>query len=252
MLTDAMRQLIRQTIDHAQRWSDGVDHTVAAGLLTASGQIALGLNTYHFLGGPCGEMSALSNHASTIPDDPIVAVAAAYGPTGDLIAPCGKCRQVFFDLDPTIQFMVRDTNGLTARTVQELLPFAYDWRDAQRPQRIYMWEGYEPAIRSGANQQTIRLDDPFRSGPAELVFEKDNGEVVSIPATVTNVRSVARSELTDDDAKRDGFATLRDLHAALERHYPDLQASTTIDIVAFKLTEHARVRDRALGRSQLP
>lgn len=233
MLTDELRQLAHKARGHAQRWSDDADHTVAAGLLTESGRVILGMNSYHFLGGPCGEVAALSNHASTAPDDPIVAVAAAYGPTGDIIAPCGKCRQVFFDLSPATLFIVREPNGLTTRTAEELLPFAYDWRAAERPQRIYMWEGYESVIRSGTKQQTIRIDDPFRPGPADLVFEKDGGDVVSIAASVTAVRSVARSELTEDDAKRDGFNSLSALHAALDRHYPGLQPSSGVDVVSF-------------------
>lgn len=237
MLTDDLRQLVHETINHARRWNDDADHTVAGSVLTESGQVVLGLNTYHFLGGPCGEVAALSNHASTAPDEPIAAVAAAYGPTGDIIAPCGKCRQIFFDTSPSIRFVVREANGLTARTAEELLPFAYDWRAAERPQRIYMWEGYESVIRAGQKRQTIRIDDPFRPGPADLVFEKGSGEVVIIAATVTDVRSVPRSELTVDDAKRDGFDTLSDLNAALDQHYPGLQASSTIDIVAFTLSK---------------
>lgn len=210
---------------------------MAAGLLTESGRVILGMNTYHFLGGPCGEIAALSNHASTAPDDPIVAVVAVYGPTGDIIAPCGKCRQVIFDLSPAILFIVREPNGLTTRTAEELLPFAYDWRAAERPQKIYMWEGYESVIRSGTKQQTIRIDDPFRPGPADLVFEKEDGDVVSIAASVTAVRSVARNELTEDDAKRDGFDSLSDLHAALDQHYPGLQPSSGIDVVSFELRD---------------
>lgn len=233
MLTSELRKLARETINHAQLWNDDADHTVAAGLLTDSGRVILGTNTYHFLGGPCGEVVALSNHASTAPDDPIVAVVAAYGPTGDIIAPCGKCRQVFYDLSPTIQFIVREPNGLTTKTADELLPFAYDWRASERPQQIYMWEGYEAAIRSGAKQQTVRIDDPFHPGPAQLVFEKSDGATVYMQATVTAVRSVARNELTVDDARQDGFESLSDLHAALDQHYPGLQASTEIDVVSF-------------------
>lgn len=238
MLTNELRHLAHETRDHAQRWNDDADHTVAAGLLTESGRVILGMNTYHFLGGPCGEVAALSNHASTAPADPIVAVAAAYGPTGDIIAPCGKCRQVIYDLSPAIHFIVREPNGLTTRTAAELLPFAYDWRAAELPQKIYMWEGYESVIRSGTKQQTIRIDDPFRLGPADLVFEKEDGDVVSIAASVTAVRSVSRNELTEEDAKLDGFDSLSDLHAALDQHYPGLQPSSGIDVVSFD------VRDR--------
>lgn len=177
----------------------------------------------------------MSNHASTSPDDAIVAAVAVYGPTGEVIPPCGKCRQIFFDLSPAIHFIVRDPSGLTTRTAGELLPFAYDSRAAERPQKIYMWEGYESMIRNGTKHQTIRIDDPFRPGPADLVFEKENGDVVVLAAKVTDVCSMARNELTEDDAKRDGFSSLDDLNAALSQHYPDLSPSHPVDVVSFEL-----------------
>lgn len=34
-------------------------------------------------------------------------IAAIYGPTGQVISPCEKCRQVLFDRDPAIQCVVR-------------------------------------------------------------------------------------------------------------------------------------------------
>lgn len=241
MINNDLRALVRSTAEHARQWSDGEDHTVAAGLLTASGEVVLGLNTYHFLGGPCGEIAALSNYASSRPDDPIVAVAAVHGPTGAVIAPCGKCRQVLFDIDPSIDFVVREANGLTTRTAAELLPFAYDWRAAEQPQRLYMWEGYEQLVRSGAKTQTIRVDDPFRPGPVEVVFEKETGEVVTLPATITDVRSISRADATEEIAVRDGFSSLDDLHDALDAHYPGLAADDRLDIVRFALAmdDHA-------------
>lgn len=236
MLTDDLRGLVRRAVRHARRWNDDADHTVAAALLTGSGQIVLGMNTYHFLGGPCGEIAALSNHAATAPDDPIVAVAAVHGPTGEVIPPCGKCRQILHDISPAIDVVVREPSGLTTRTAAELLPLAYDWREANRPQKVYMWEGYESAIRSGTKRQTVRVDDPFRPGPAELVFEKESGEVVSLPATVTTVRATAREQLAEVDATRDGFDSLAELQAALDVHYPGLPPTAAVDIVEFELT----------------
>lgn len=244
MLTADDRRLVHDVREHAQRWNDDADHTVAAGLLTESGRIILGLNTFHFLGGPCGEIAALSNHASTAPEDPIVSVAAARGAHGEIISPCGKCRQVLFDVSPEIRFIVREPNGLTVRTARELLPFAYDWHAADLPQQIYLWEGYEPTVRSGAKRQTIRVDDPFHAGPAHLVFEKDSpehdgpdtpGSRVIIDATITSVRSVRRDELTDQDARLDGFESLDELQSALDRHYPGLTVSATVDLVSFEL-----------------
>lgn len=166
----------------------------------------------------------------------MVAVAAVYGPTADVLPPCGKCRQVLFDLDPSIACIVRTAKGDAAVPVRELLPYAFDWRAVEAgPQRIYMWEGYEELIRSGAKRQTIRIDDPFRVGPAEVVFEKESLEVTTIPAIVTNVRTVERSGLTELDAQRDGFDTLADLHAALDQHYPGLADDDTADLVTFEV-----------------
>ena len=80
------------------------------------------MNTYHFLGGPCAEIAALSNHASSRPEDSVVAVVAARGPSGTVIPPCGKCRQVVFDLDPAIRFVLREPGGLSVHSAAELLP----------------------------------------------------------------------------------------------------------------------------------
>jgi cytidine deaminase len=237
MLSDIERDLVRRTTDFATARHSEPEHTVAGGLLTASGQVILGLNTFHFLGGPCGEVAALSNHAASAPEDPIVASAAVYGPTGDIMAPCGKCRQVLFDIDPGIRFVVRDASGLITRTARELLPHAYDPTHHDQPQRMYMWEGYEESIRSGAKRQTIRIDDPFHPGPAEIVFEKESEEDVVLPATVTSVRPATRGELTHQDAVRDGFGDLRELQDALARRYPGLGDSAPVDVVGFELRD---------------
>ena len=102
-------------------------------------------------------------------------------------------------------------------------------------QRILMWEGYETLIRDGSKRQTVRYQDPFVPGPAEIVFEKDSGEDVVIAAEVLDVRTVRRDELTEQDAVRDGFESLAELQSALDRHYPDMPADSPVDVVAFEL-----------------
>lgn len=247
MITAALRQLVQTATAHAEQCNDDNNHTVAAALLTRSGQTVLGLNAFHFLGGPCGEISALANHAATCPDDPIVTVVAVYGPTGQVISPCGKCRQVLFDIDPAIQCIVRGSNGLEALKVSELLPHAYDWRAMEMPQKVFMWEGYEPAIRDGSKRQTIRVDDPFRPGPAQLVFEKESGEVTTVDAEVTSVLATRRRDLTEEQAQRDGFASLTELHKALDMHYPGLEMEDKIDIVTFELSSTAECESNPRG-----
>ena len=85
MITNELRNSLAKATTYAQRFQDGEDHTVAAALLTKSGKHVLGLNAHHFLGGPCGEISALANHAASYPEDPIQAVVAVYGPTGQIM-----------------------------------------------------------------------------------------------------------------------------------------------------------------------
>ena len=235
MIPNKLRNLLAKATAHAQRFQDGGDHTVAAALLTESGKHVLGLNAHHFLGGPCGEVSALANHAASYPKDPIQAVVAVHGPIGQVIPPCGKCRQVLFDINPSIRCIVRGSNGLEAPTVAELLPFAFNWRDMEKEQRIYMWEGYEESIRSGEKQQTIRVDDPFHEGSAQIIFEKESGEVVTIPAQVTSVTSTRRSELSEKQARNDGFGYLAELQEDLDTHYPGLAADDVVYVVEFKL-----------------
>lgn len=99
-----------------------------------------------------------------------------------------------------------------------------------------MWEGYESAIRDGSKRQTIRIDDPFRPGPAQLVFEKESGEVITLDANITSVVATRRGDLTEEHAQRDGFASLADLHEALDQHYPGLGVEDRIDVVSFALT----------------
>ncbi|QGU02301.1 Cytidine deaminase [Corynebacterium kalinowskii] len=235
MISPEERALIHAVRKHALATSNDNETTVAAGLLTASGDIILGVNVYHFLGGPCAEISALSKHAELKNGDPITTVVAVYAPTGDVISPCGKCRQVFFDLDRDIKAIVRTPNGFTSLSIHELLPHAYDWRAAEEPRRMYMWEGYEEMIRSGKKKQTIRVDDPFPPGLATIVFEKSDGSVVELAATIHSSLTIKRRELTDEIARRDGFRDLAELNGALDFHYPGLEADSEVDVVKFEV-----------------
>lgn len=106
-------------------------------------------------------------------------------------------------------------------------------------QAIHMWEGYEDAIRSGIKKQTVRVNDPFHPGPATIVIEKPGGEDILIPAEVTSVTPVRRSELTEEHAQRDGFTSLAALHQALARHYPGLPDDAITDVVTFDLIDAA-------------
>lgn len=73
------------------------------------------------------------------------------------------------------------------------------------------------------------------TGNAQIVFEKESGEVVTIPAQVTTVTSTQRSELSEKQARNDGFGSLSELQKALDTHYPGLSDDDEVDVVEFKL-----------------
>lgn len=69
----------------------------------------------------------------------------------------------------------------------------------------------------------------------QIVFEKESEEVVTISAQVTAVASTQRSELSERQARNDGFGSLSELQEALDAHYPGLGDDDEVDVVEFKL-----------------
>ena len=59
---------------------------------------------------------------------------------------------------------------------------------------------------------------------------------MTIDATVTSVTPTRRRNLTEEHARRDGFASLTELHEALDTHYPGPVMDDSVDVVAFELT----------------
>jgi cytidine deaminase len=212
------------------------NHRVAAAAYDSNGQVFTGVNVYHFSGGPCAEPvamgSAVASESVRLPLTTMVAVLAG----GEVIPPCGRCRQMLFDYYPDIRVVVRGRAGLASMPIRDLLPYAFDQR-ALGQQALYLDAAYLDAVRSGAKQTTIRVHDPVDPGPIRFVVERDGEEPVTVAALVTRVESKPVAELDDADAVRDGFADRGALLAALERHYPGLDPSTAVDVVHFRLSD---------------
>ena len=56
-------------------------------------------------------------------------------------------------------------------------------------------------------------------------------------AVVTNVKIKHLKELTDEDAKRDGFKNKKELLKALKKHYGKLDKDTPLTIIEFKIQD---------------
>lgn len=106
-------------------------------------------------------------------------------------------------------------------------------------QRIAMLARYEEQIRSGAKLQTIRVDGPFATGPADIVLlgAGADGADLLLPVEVTCVRRTSVGELTDADAQADGYPALPPFLDALRTHVPELSGSDVLDVVTYRLDD---------------
>lgn len=106
--------------------TDDEHHTTAAAARTVTGEIVTGMNVYHFTGGPCAELvvigRAVAENAGQLTQ--IVAV----GDRGrGVLPPCGRCRQVLFDLLPNLDVIVAVNASMRAFPIADLLPWGSRW-----------------------------------------------------------------------------------------------------------------------------
>lgn len=114
--------------DAASADDDGV-HTVGAAVRCADGRAFVGVNLYHFTGGPCAELVALG--AARAGGGRAVSTIVAVGNGGrGVLAPCGRDRQVLLDLHPGCRVILPTADGLRSVAVPDLLPGAYVWAGA--------------------------------------------------------------------------------------------------------------------------
>lgn len=207
---------------------DGEVHTVAAAVLDEAGRIHVGLNLFHFTGGPCAELVALATARAAGAREPRLIVAVGDRGRG-VLAPCGRDRQVLVDHHPTIRVVVPTPGGTTTASATDLLPHAYRWQE-QGLQRLRFRASHLPAVREGTKRLTMRFRDPVAVGPALLVFGDD--EVV-LPGRVTATTATAVRDVTDEDARADGFPGAAVVLPGLQDYYPDLTADDEILVVRF-------------------
>ena len=123
-LVEAARQVIDAATD-AGPGEDGI-HTMGAAVLADDGRVFVGVNLYHFTGGPCAELVALATARAGGADrlTRIVAVGNhGRGPVG----PCGRDRQVLFDQHPGIRVILPTRDGPRSVVIEDLMPLATAW-----------------------------------------------------------------------------------------------------------------------------
>ncbi|MET0416692.1 MAG: ASCH domain-containing protein [Actinoplanes sp.] len=210
---------------------DGDIHTVAAAVLDENDRIHVGLNLYHFTGGPCAELVALAMARAGGARAPRLIVAVGDDGRG-VLAPCGRCRQVLADYYLGIHVIVPTSEGTLVVPSAGLLPHTYRWEN-QQVQRLRFRAMHLPAVRDGSKRVTMRFRDPVQVGPAVLVFESD--DEVCLPGRITSTVAKPIGSITDDEAREDGFASTADVLPGLRDYYPELQASDEVVVVRFEV-----------------
>lgn len=111
------RQVISKNFDHEK-----YNHTVGAALRCKSGAVYLGVNVY-LNQGACAETIALGA-AITAGERDFETIVAVRG-EGDLLPPCGNCRQMFWEYAPNCYVIIPTETGEAKIKAQDLIPYAY-------------------------------------------------------------------------------------------------------------------------------
>jgi cytidine deaminase len=227
----ADEELIAAATQVIDRHGDGQVHTVGAALRDESGVIHVGVNLFHFTGGPCAELVVLGAARAAGARTPRTIVAVGDAGRG-VLSPCGRDRQVFADQHPDLRIIVPTEHGTGVVHAVDLLPHAYR-APAGPVQRLRFRASHLDAVRDGSKRITMRFHDPVQVGPAMLVFEFD--EEVQLPGRITSTVAKKVSAVTEQEARADGFPSGAHVLPVLRDYYPDLQADDEIVIVQFEV-----------------
>ncbi|WP_051973335.1 cytidine deaminase [Cryobacterium sp. MLB-32] len=127
-LTDHDLNLIARAAEVIDANADveGGVHTVGAAVRDTDGRIHVGVNLYHFTGGPCAELVALGTARASGARELTTIVAVGDSGRG-VKAPCGRDRQVLADYHPGIRVIVPTSVGVRSVAIADLLPLGFDW-----------------------------------------------------------------------------------------------------------------------------
>lgn len=118
-------ELIKKAKEVIKKNYDGLkfNHTVGSALRCKDGSVYVGVNVYS-IHGACAEQVALGN-AITNGKREFDTIVAINGENGEIMSPCGNCRQIFSDYMPHCSVIIKDGNGLKKIKASELIPYSY-------------------------------------------------------------------------------------------------------------------------------
>jgi len=103
------------------------------------------------------------------------------------------------------------------------------------PRPLMFSKKYLEDLISGRKLTTIRLGN-LRYRPGDVVLLYCGGLVLG-RVRITHVERKKLIDLTEEDARADGFPNLRELLKALRQHYPSIRANTPLTLLRFEWVE---------------
>jgi cytidine deaminase len=100
-------------------------HAVSSALRTRTGKIHEGLHLEAYVGriAVCAEAIAIG--AAAVEADPEIETIVAVDKNGQIVSPCGMCRELIADYSPQAMVILQDEAGVFKTPIKELLPFKY-------------------------------------------------------------------------------------------------------------------------------
>jgi cytidine deaminase len=117
-------ELVHAAAEVADHFSHPDSHTVAAAARATDGRIFVGMNVYHFTGGPCAELVVIGAAAAEGMRD-LRTIVAVSSRQREILPPCGRCRQVLIDYFPNVTVLVGPMDAPREVPIADLLPGAY-------------------------------------------------------------------------------------------------------------------------------
>ena len=199
------------------------NHTVAAAAMDLAGEIHVGVNNFHFNGGPCAELVVLGI-AATAQAGPLATMVAVGDGSRGVIPPYGRCRQTLLDQHPDCTVLVPSDGQILSVPVRQLLPYSYEFPDGGAERFVRFNGRYYEDIVAGRKTSTVRYLDPVPLGPTTFIFEDgDRPGFRTLPGMVESRTAIYLHDL--DPAHQAGLRT----------HYPAMPDDALLDEVRFHI-----------------
>ncbi len=124
-LSEVDYQLIEKAKEAIRKNYDGIkfNHTVGSAVKCCDGSVYVGVNVYS-VHGACAEQVALGS-AITEGKRQFDTIVAVNGENGEIMSPCGNCRQILSDYAPDCYVIISAGGALKKVKAKELIPYSY-------------------------------------------------------------------------------------------------------------------------------